>query len=57
MMLNSGQAISFEQHMSILADEKLDVISRATALKLLSYATTTLSADVLVPYLTHEDPL
>ncbi len=57
MMLNSGQAISFEQHMSILADEKLDVISRATALKLLSYATTTLSADVLVPYLTHEEPL
>ena len=57
MMLNSGQAISFEQHMSILADEKLDVISRATALKLLSYATTTISADFLVPYLTHEEPL
>jgi predicted CXXCH cytochrome family protein len=57
MMLNSGQTISFEQHISILADESLDVISRATALKLLSYATATLRTDVLVPYLTHEEPL
>ena len=57
MMLNNGQGISFDQHLSILADEKLDVISRATAIGLLSYASPTLSADVLVPYLTHVEPL
>jgi len=57
MMLNSGQALSLDQHFSILADEKLDVISRATAIGLLSYTTPTLSAAVLVPYLTHVEPL
>ncbi|NQY88636.1 MAG: hypothetical protein HRT51_12990 [Colwellia sp.] len=57
MMLNSGHGISLDQHLSIIADEKLDVISRATAIQLLSYATPTLSADVLVPYLTHAEAL
>ena len=57
MMLNSGQGLSLDQHLSILADEKLDVISRATAIGLLSYTAPTLSADVLVPYLTHAEPL
>jgi hypothetical protein len=41
MVLNSGQRISLEQHISILADDKLDVISRATAIGLLSYTTPT----------------
>jgi tetratricopeptide (TPR) repeat protein len=57
MMLNSGQRISFDRHLSIIADENLDVISRATAIQLLSYAEPTLSADVLVPYLTHAESL
>jgi len=57
MMLNSGQEISLEQHLSILADEKLDVISRASAIQMLSYAAPTLNADVLAPYLTHAEPL
>ncbi|MCP4322502.1 MAG: hypothetical protein GY787_11775 [Alteromonadales bacterium] len=57
MMLNSGQTISLEQHLSILTDEKLDVISRATALQLLSFVAPTLSADILAPYLTHAEPL
>lgn len=57
MALNSGQAISLEQHLAIMADEKLDVISRATATQLLSYTTPTLSVAALTPYLTHKEPL
>ena len=57
MALNSGQAISLEQHLSIIADEKLDVISRATAIQLLSYTTPSLTVAALTPYLTHEEPL
>tara|TARA_R110001583_G_scaffold76844_1_gene209866 strand:- start:546 stop:2756 length:2211 start_codon:yes stop_codon:yes gene_type:complete len=57
MTLNSGQAITLEQHLSIISDDKLDVISRATAIQLLSYTTPTLSADFLMPYLTHTEPL
>ena len=57
MMLNSGQAIYLDQHLSILADEKLGVISRATAIGLLRYASPTLSAGILVPYLTYTEPL
>ena len=57
MLLNSGQAISLQQHLSILSDEKLDVISRASAIQLLSYTTQTLSIDILTPYLSHKEPL
>lgn len=62
MALNSGQALTLKQHLSIIGDEKLDVISRATAIQLLSYTTQSpnseaLSAQVLTPYLTHDEPL
>jgi predicted CXXCH cytochrome family protein len=57
LSLNSGQAISLEQHLSIIDDDKLDVISRATALQLLSYTAPSVSADALTPYLTHSEPL
>lgn len=57
MLLNSGQAISLQQHLSILSDEKLDVISRASAVQLLSYITQTLTVDMLEPYLLHKEPL
>jgi len=55
--LNSGQALSLDEHLLIISDDKLDVISRATALQLLSYTTQSLSLDILVPYLTHVEPL
>jgi tetratricopeptide (TPR) repeat protein len=57
MALNSGQTISIAQHLAIVSDDKLDTISRATAIQLLSYTTPTLSADVLAPYLTHSEAL
>jgi len=62
LALNSGQAITLKQHLSIIADENLDVISRATAIQLLSYTTQysgseILSAQTLVSYLTHTEPL
>ncbi|MCW8865924.1 MAG: multiheme c-type cytochrome [Colwellia sp.] len=57
MALSSGQGINLEQHLHIIADEKLDVITRATAIQLLSYTTQTLTAEVLAPYLSHEEDL
>jgi predicted CXXCH cytochrome family protein len=57
MLLSSGQNLSLDQHLSIIRDEQLDVISRATAIQLLSYTTPSLSAALLTPYLTHKEPL
>jgi len=57
MALNSGQAINLEHHLSIIADEQLDVISRATAIGQLAYTTQTITAELLAPYLTHKEPL
>ena len=57
MRLNNGQAINLEDHLKMIADENLDVISRATAIQLLGFTTNTLTAEVLVPYLTHQEPL
>ncbi|MFB1037404.1 MAG: hypothetical protein QMC38_18910, partial [Sinobacterium sp.] len=57
MKLLSGQRLSLAQHVSIIADDYLDVISRATALQLLAYTSTSLSFDVLSPYLNHSEPL
>ncbi|MEM5555741.1 multiheme c-type cytochrome [Pseudocolwellia sp. AS88] len=57
MVLNSGQTVSIAQHLSIISDDKLDIISRATALQLLSYTTQTITADVLAPYLSHSEGL
>ena len=57
MVLNSGQAINIEEHLSIIADTKLDVISRASALQMLSFTTQTITIEVLKPYLTHQENL
>ena len=57
MVLNSGQPITLEQHLSIINDEKLNVISRATGIQLLSYTTQASTAEVLGPYLKHSEGL
>jgi len=62
MNLNSGKKITLKQHFSIIADDKLDIISRATAIQLLSYTIQSASLNVLpiealAPYLTSEEPL
>ena len=62
LALNSGQALTLNQHLSIISDENIDVISRATAIQLLSYTTQSpnsevISAGSLAPYLTHAEPL
>mgnify|MGYP000067034542 CR=1 FL=1 len=57
MALNSGQAINLEDHLSIIADTNLDVISRASALQMLSFTTQTITMEVLKPYLQHQEPL
>jgi tetratricopeptide (TPR) repeat protein len=62
MALNSGETLTLKQHLSIIADDKLDVISRATAIQLLNYTTQphkseVLSAQEIIPYLTHDEPL
>lgn len=55
--LNTGQSLTLSQHLSIIEDEKLDVISRATAVELLGMTSQSITADSLVSYLTHKEPL
>jgi len=57
MALNSGQAIKLEDHLSIIADTELDIISRASALQMLSFTTQMITIEILKPYLIHEDDL
>jgi len=55
--LNSGKGINLEDHLSLIADEKLDVISRASALQMLSFTTQMITIEILKPYLTHQEDL
>lgn len=57
MVLNSGQAITVADHLNIIADEKLDVISRASALQMLSFTTQQIDIERLKPYLRHTEDL
>ena len=57
MALNSGQGLNLEDHLSIIADTKLAVISRASAIQMLSFTTQMITAEILKPYLTHEEDL
>jgi len=57
MALNSGQAINLEDHLLIIADTELDVISRASALQMLSFTTQMITIEILKPYLTHQEDL
>ncbi len=55
--LNSGKPINLEEHLTIIADTNLDVISRASALQMLSFTTQTITIEILKPYLQHQEPL
>ncbi len=57
MQLNSGQAINLEDHLTIIADKKLAVINRATAISQLAYTTQTITSDILKPLLTDKENL
>ena len=57
MQLNNRQAIKLEDHLSLIADEKLAVINRATAISQLAYTTQTITSEILKPYLTHKEDL
>jgi Tfp pilus assembly protein PilF len=57
LALNSGQAINLEDHLSIIADNDIAVISRASAIQQLAYTTQTLTVAVLKPYLIHKEAL
>jgi len=57
MALNSGQAINLEDHLLIIADTELDVISRASALQMLSLTSQMITIEILKPYLTHQEDL
>jgi hypothetical protein len=57
MGLNSGQSINLEDHLLIISDPQLDVISRASALQMLSFTTQVISVEVLKPYLMHTESL
>ncbi len=55
--IKNGQPITVEQHLAIVADDNLDIISRATALQMLGQSTAQLSAPLLKPYVTHQEQL
>ena len=55
--LHRGERISLVQHLAIIADVQIDVITRATAISLLSYSTNRIDDVDLVPYLTHSEQL
>ncbi len=57
MALNHGESINLEDHLHIIADDKLDVISRASALQMLSFTTQIITVEILKPYLTHKEEL
>jgi predicted CXXCH cytochrome family protein len=57
MRLNIGEVLTLAQHLSIIDDENLDVISRATAVQLLSFTTQVVNAGILAPLLSHKEPL
>ncbi|TRX54072.1 hypothetical protein FNN08_13360 [Thalassomonas sp. M1454] len=56
-MLKSGQPLALDSHLAIIADDNIDVISRATALQMLTFSTQEISSDALQPYLHHEQEL
>lgn len=56
-LLHSGQQISLAHHLAIIADEQLDIITRATALQLLRYTTNELTSVQLAHYLSHKEDL
>ncbi len=55
--LNHGESIPLEQHLAILSDDTLAVISRATALQQIGLTTKVLTTAVLRRYTTHQEPL
>ena len=55
--LNTGVGINLSEHLSIIADKQISIISRASALALLNLTTNTLSQAQLSQYLTHNEPL
>ncbi|KGJ89238.1 multiheme c-type cytochrome [Thalassotalea sp. ND16A] len=55
--IKNGLPITIEQHLAIIADENLDIMSRATALQMLGQSTEQLSAPLLKPYVTHKEEL
>lgn len=56
-LLQSGEVISLQQHLAIIADNKLNIITRATALQLLGYTSDHIAAADLEPYLEHKNDL
>jgi len=56
-LLQSGQAINLKQHLSIVADLQLPVITRATALKMLRNSTAQLHPKDIANYLNHPQDL
>ncbi|WOH39453.1 multiheme c-type cytochrome [Thalassotalea fonticola] len=55
--LQQGQSISLEQHLAIVNDEAIDIISRATALQMLGFSTEQLSHLSLKPFITDNEDL
>lgn len=55
--LQAGESINLEEHLAIIADDKLPVITRATALQIISLTTQMLTTHILNEYVEHSQPL
>ncbi len=55
--LHSGQAIPMAEHFAIVNDEAIDVLTRATALSMLTFTTQSLTTEQLSSYLNHKEDL
>jgi len=55
MQLNAGKVITLAQHWTAINDEALNVISRTSALQVLSYTTQSIPIKELQPDLTHNE--
>lgn len=57
LRLQTGVAITFPQHLAIIADAHLDIMTRATAITLLPNTTTQLPEQVIAPWVNSDEPL
>jgi predicted CXXCH cytochrome family protein len=57
LRLRHGQQISLSEHLAIVNDERIDVISRASALELMERTTPSLRSSQINPFVNHDEDL
>ncbi|WP_440905436.1 multiheme c-type cytochrome [Catenovulum sp. SX2] len=57
MQIHAGQASSLDQHLALAANLELDVMKRATLIRMLAYYFPQVTAKQLTPFVKNDDPL